>query len=161
MKHCGKKFLAMLLVLCLLVSSSFAVFAAETGDDGESGEILERVNDVCNGLPYHHLEANGWGSAILEDGSVYISGGGAWKCKYCSLVMVTEGDIYWNGTEPEMQVVGNWALADLYDGCYINDSGVSIFEPHAYGYCGSSHMDGYTFNLKPYPYSILLGMVNG
>lgn len=140
-----RRVLGLCFALLILVSSGIKVYATDIGTaDGadlavsESGE--PRVNEVCGGLPYHKLISSGWGTVYLANGDKYISNGAAWQCENCNMVMITEGDIYFN----QMQVIGKWACVSYMEDIYYE---CIMYSPEAYGYCSSNQMDGYRFFL--------------
>lgn len=103
--------------------------------------IQPMAYEVCGGLSYHKMMSTGIGFADVN-GSRYITGGAAWQCSNCKLVMVTEGDYYYG----QMTTIGKWAT--MYADEKVSGTGVYILVPSAYGYCASSSMDGYKFFLQ-------------
>mgnify|MGYP005771102215 CR=1 FL=1 len=154
MKASFRRICSMAFALIMLFSVTLPTFALETAIHEDDSVIFDRVYEVCGGLPYHDLKANGVGDVYLADGSRYITSGAALVCENCSLVMVTEGDLWWNGiegTDPVMSTIGKWAQTDNYGNVSISTVAIIIYIPKTYGYCGDSEMNGYRFSLR-HPY---------
>lgn len=137
--------------IVLSVLSCMTVMASEKGNGltylkGEhscyvQSPVQPRANTVCGGLTYHKMMSSGMGFVDIN-GQRYITGGAAWQCSNCKLVMVTEGD-YYMGT---MSAIGKWAT--MYANENISGNGVYIDGPSSYGTCNSSTMSGYKFFLR-------------
>lgn len=131
--HPLKLFIAIALVVSILGCSILST-AKAVNDPPVSPNAIE----VCNGLPYHKMDGKGAGF-VYVNGEVYINGGQAWQCAHCNQVLVTEGRIIFN----QMSTIGRWA--EFYAHYRINESGISINAPSAYGVNNSNSMVGYLF----------------
>lgn len=96
---------------------------------------------VCGTYPSHRMMASGIGT-VKRGSEDYILCGAAWQCSRCYLVMVTQGDLFYDG----MTTIGRYAtLHDIY--YEINKYGCYISEADTYGYTSNNYLPGYSFYL--------------
>ena len=139
-----KKIFVVTIVL-LFAIFSFNSYAYETVFDvnytSNENTVSPLYEPVCGTHPSHRMVASGFGT-VIRDGEYYISGGAAWQCSRCYLVMVTEGDIYLG----EMSPIGRYATwHDIREP--INTNGCIINGADYYGYTSRNYLSGYTFYL--------------
>jgi hypothetical protein len=101
-------------------------------------KIVLKAHSVCGDLPYHKMYSSGWGW-VYKNGERYIWGGCAWQCRNCHLVIVTEGDKFYNG----MQTIGKYATYQALE--KINGYGCVIKDANSYGYSSDNKLPGYKF----------------
>ena len=134
-------------ILLSMVSTGYEVSAHELDVvDISSKEIIIKPDyqDVCHGLPYHRMYANGW-CDVYKNGQKYIDWGCLWKCEYCNQVLVTEGDIYYGGAEP----IGKYATCTLSDGQSVNYLN-RIDQASYYGYTKATDLATYKRLFRKY-----------
>lgn len=144
-------------ILCLLLSvlimGSLFSFKTEARNDNvevvtyngfleqaaQNEEVSEAKHvDVCNGLPYHRMYANGLGE-VFKGNDKYIHYGCVWKCEYCNAVLITRGDKYSFGSDQ----IGRYATYTLKPGEFLNENVNFFYSADSYGYTSAKTLPGY------------------
>lgn len=102
--------------------------------------ILPRIQEVCNGLPYHDMYGIGWANLVDRNtNKSYITLGQGWQCKNCYYVLVTEG----NPTYFYPQKIGKYGGTKYSEpvGTHVSN----IYTTYC-GYCDGTKLEGYKFN---------------
>jgi len=101
---------------------------------------LERVDDICNGLPYHDMVSHGYGWVSLgaQGSTWYINRGSCFQCSGCYTVVITQWD-------PTIGLnIGKYGI-DYTVNYPINITGAALYNTQYYGVENSNLMPGFRF----------------
>ena len=141
-----KRFASMLMAILTVFSlMSTTVLAASNHTAYEPN-----YHTVCGSLPYHKLMPKGTSRIYINNlQTLYLAHGCCWQCENCNLIVVTEGDIYYDYAinTPMMSTIGKWGIYPYNEKLTTDINWIST---NTYGYCPTNHMDGYRFDYYHY-----------
>lgn len=142
----AKKLLSLFCAVALIACSLLSPCSAAGGQT-----IYEpNYHTICGNLPYHKLMPKGVSRIYINNRqTLYLAHGNCWQCENCNLIVVTEGDIYFDyaTNTPTMTTIGKWGILPYSEKL---TSDINWISTNTYGYCPTNHMDGYRFDYYHY-----------